>query len=62
MNADIQGALSQIDKSYKAFVHNGNPMTKRQVKAVLNHGLIKGYKTTAEFTDDEVENIIKKLK
>jgi hypothetical protein len=29
MNADVKGALEQIDNSYKAFIHNGKSMTKQ---------------------------------
>lgn len=46
MNADIKGALDQINQSYRAFVHNGKPMTKQQVKSVLEYGLSKGYEHT----------------
>ena len=60
MNADIQGALNQINKSYRAFVHNGKSMTKEQVKSVLEYGLSKGYKTTNEFSDEEIDKIINK--
>lgn len=61
MNADIQGALNQINKSYKAFVHNDKPMTKQQVKAVLMYGIAKGYKTTDEFTDKEINDVLKQI-
>ena len=61
MKADIQGALNQINKSYKAFVHNDKPMTKLQVKTVLEYGLKKGYKHTGEFTQEEIDEIIKSL-
>lgn len=58
MHADLKGALEQINKSYRAFEHRGNRMTKQQVKKVLEYGLGKGYKTTAEFTDEEVDLIL----
>lgn len=58
MKADIKGALEQINKSYKAFEHRGKPMTKEQVKKVLEYGLSKGYKNTGEFTDEEVDKLI----
>lgn len=61
MNADIQGALNQINRSWRAFVHNGKPMTKQQVTAVLKYGLKKGYKTTAEFSDEEINEVLKQL-
>lgn len=59
MNADIKGALSQINKSYRAFEHRGKPMTKSQVKKVLEYGISKGYSSTGELTDKEVDKLIK---
>jgi len=62
MHADIKGALAQIDRSWKAFEHRGVPMTKNQVKVVLTYANAKGYKTTAELKEDEVDNLIKNVK
>lgn len=62
MHADIKGALSQIDKSWKAFEHKGVPMTKNQVKVVLTYANARGYKTTAELSDEEVDKLIKNVK
>lgn len=61
MNADINGALSQIDKSWRAFEHRGKPMSKPQVIAVLTYAKQVGYKTTNELTDKEVDEIIDKV-
>lgn len=58
MHADIQGALAQIDKSWKAFTHKGIPMTKEQVSKVLIYANNKGYKSTSELSDAEVDKII----
>jgi len=58
MNASIQGALNQINKSYKAFTHKGKAMTKQQVKAVLEYGLKQGYDNTSQLSDSEVYKII----
>jgi hypothetical protein len=58
MHADLAGALEQINTSWKAFEHKGKPMTKDQVRKVLKYGLSKGYKTTAELTDDEVDKVL----
>jgi ribulose bisphosphate carboxylase small subunit len=60
MHADLMGALEQINKAYKAFEHRGQRMSKEQVRKVLKYGLLKGYKTTAEFTDKEVDEILNK--
>jgi ribulose bisphosphate carboxylase small subunit len=59
MHADIKGALLNINQSYKLFEHNGKSMTKKQVKKILEYGVEKGYKTTLEFTDVEIENLLK---
>lgn len=58
MNADIKGALAQLNRSYKAFEHKGKRMTKQEVKKVLEYGLAKGYKHTGQLLDEEVERII----
>jgi len=58
MHADLQGALNQLSKSWRAFTHRGRPMSKEQVKRCLEYGIKKGYKTTAELKDEEVDKII----
>ncbi len=58
MHADLIGALEQINKSYKAFEHRDKKLSKEQVIKVLKYGIEKGYKTTAEFTDEEVDHVL----
>jgi hypothetical protein len=61
MNADIEGALRSIKqkpKSYKAFTHRDRFLSKEQVIRVLEYGLAKGYKTTDELSDKEVDAIL----
>ena len=58
MHADIQGALNQLNKSYKAFTHKGNRMSKSDVKKVLQYALSRGYKSTSELTDSEVDDVL----
>mgnify|MGYP006921472211 CR=1 FL=1 len=58
MNADLAGALEQLEMSWKAFEHNGKPMTKEQVRKALVYGLQKGYKHTGELTDADVDTAI----
>ena len=58
MHADLKGALEQINKSYKAFEHKGQKMSKDQVRKVLIYGIDKGYKSTSELTDKEVDEIL----
>lgn len=59
MEADLKGALEQLDRSWKAFEHKGKPMTKLQVRAVLVYGIHKGYKSTGQLTDDEVDTVLR---
>ena len=58
MNADLKGALQQLNKSYRAFEHKGKSMTKSQVKKVLEYGIKQGYKDTGQLTDAEVDKIL----
>jgi hypothetical protein len=58
MHADLSGALDQLNRSWKAFRHRDQPLTKLQVRKVLVYGLKKGYKTTEEFTDKEVDEVL----
>ncbi len=58
MNADCKGALAQIDKSWKSFVHNDKPMTKAQVKAVLEYAVKMGYEHTGLLSDGEIDFIL----
>lgn len=62
MDADIQGCLDQINRSYRAFEHKGESMTKAEVKAVLEYGISKGYKAVSELSDNEIDNILTNLK
>lgn len=62
MNADIKGALRNFTKSWKCFEHNGEPMKKHEVKAVLEYGVKVGYKTTNDFKEGEVDKIINHLR
>lgn len=58
MHAEIKGALEQINTSWRAFEHRGKPMTKSQVKKVLQYAITKGYKSTAELLDEEVDSLL----
>jgi hypothetical protein len=61
MDASVEGALEQIDRSWKCFVHRDKPMTKPQVKAVLEYALQVGYESTSELKDSEIDDIIDKV-
>ena len=62
MNADCKGALAQLNKSYKAFQHKGKPMTKEEVKSVLEYAISKGYEHTGLLSNDEVDLVLLKMK
>lgn len=59
MNADLSGALEQLDQSWKAFEHNGKPMTKNEVRKALVYGLKKGYNHTGQLTDADLDEALK---
>lgn len=61
MNADCKGALAQLNKSWKTFTHNDKPMTKAEVKAVLEYAVGKGYDHTGLLSQEEIDAVIKKL-
>lgn len=58
MNADLQAALNKVDKVYHLFEHRGSKMTKLQVINVLSFAIKKGYKSTSELKDEEVDKIL----
>lgn len=62
MRADLAGALEQLEQSWRAFTHRGKPMTKDQVRKCLIYGIQKGYKSTGELKDEEVDIIINQTK
>ena len=61
MNADVKGALEQINTSWKAFEHRGKQMTKEQVKSVLEYANQVGYKTTEQIPENVIDEIIDKI-
>jgi len=60
MNADVKGALNQIDKSWKAFTHEGYNLTKPAVKRILEYALAKGYEHTGQIRDSEIDHLLNK--
>jgi len=58
MDADIKGALRNLNDSWKAFEHNGRPLSKKQVEGILKYGIFKGYKSTSEFADGEIDGLL----
>ena len=59
MHADLTGALEQLNRSWKAFEHRGQKMSKDQVRKVLKYGIGKGYETTAQLADEEVDKVLR---
>ena len=58
MHADLTGALKKLNIIYKAFEHRGQKISKDQVRKVLKYGIEKGYKTTADLKDEEVDKVL----
>jgi hypothetical protein len=59
MHADLRGSLRNIDKSWQCFEHRGQPFkSKQQVIQILKYGISKGYETTADFTDEELDALL----
>jgi hypothetical protein len=59
MNADVNGALAN-KKSWRFFTHKGKPIKPAEVEAILKYARNKGYKTTAELSDSEIEKFLSK--
>ena len=62
MNADLFGALEQLNDSWRAFTHKGKPMSKDEVRKCLVYGLKKGHTHTGQLTDEDVECALNKEK
>jgi hypothetical protein len=61
MDADIKGCLNNIDRSYKAFEHNGKRMTKAEVKSVLEYGLELGYTAVSQLQDRDIKKALQRV-
>lgn len=61
MHANLKGALAHLNKCWRAFSHKGNPMTKSQLKAVLEYGIAQGYESTDQLTDAEIDHVLRTL-
>ncbi len=58
MHADIKGSLEYMKNKTIHFEHRGVKLTQEQTKKVLEYGLNNRYKTTADFTDEEINGIL----
>ena len=55
MNANVKGALKDLNRFYKIFTHNGKSLKKSEVKNILMNAINKGYETIYDIPDEEVE-------
>lgn len=58
MNADLVGALENLDEVWQTFEHKGEPMTKDEVRKALVYGIRKGYDHTGQLTDEDVDKAL----
>ncbi len=58
MHADIKGALNYMKKKPITFEHRGISLLQKQAKKVLEYGLQKGYETTKQLSDEEVDSVL----
>ncbi len=58
MHADVKGALKQINKSWRAFTHRGKPMSKDQVRIVLEYAVARGHDHTGLLKDEEIDKVL----
>lgn len=66
MHADVKGCLNALkdgrNKFWRAFEHKGERMSREEVVSVLKYAESKGYETTKELSDSEVDEILQKMK
>lgn len=58
MDASVDGALAQINHSWKAFTHRDKRMTKEEVRKVLVYAQKMGYKSTGELSMGEIDRVL----
>ena len=58
MNANLRGTLYNLGKAVGIIKHNGKSLTRKQLKALCEYGIRKGYEHTGQFSDEEVDAII----
>jgi len=58
MHADIKGALNYMKKKPITFQHRGVNLLQGQAKKVLEYALQKGYETTEQLSDEEVDKVL----
>ena len=58
MGANIQWAILNFNRVWNLFEHNGRKLTRMEVMALLNYGLSKGYVSTSQLTDEEIDMVL----
>jgi len=58
MGANIQWAILNFNRVWNLFEHNGRKLTRMEVMALLNYGLSKGYASTSQLADDEIDMVL----
>jgi hypothetical protein len=58
MSNKIKVALDQLDRCWRSFTHRGKPLTKEQVKLVLEWGDFYGYTHIGELSDEDVDTVL----
>jgi hypothetical protein len=63
MNTSVKGCLNAIKRgNHSSFTHRGKIMTKIEVLTVLEYAQKIGYKTTDDIPDNEIDEILDKLR
>lgn len=62
MYANIKGSLERIDKVYRLFTHNDKRLSKIEVRALLEYGLSKGYESTGDLSDEEIDTVLEQVR
>lgn len=61
MQIDIRGALAYIQRFPNAlmpFEHKGVRLSNEEIRKILEYGLFKEYETTADFSDEEIDEVL----
>lgn len=63
MHADIKGSLAYLKNNPRRnipFTHKGERISKIKILEILKYADSKGYESTEDLKDEEVETILKK--
>ena len=62
MKANLKGLLQFAIKRNPCCEHRGVALTRKQVIKVCEYGIRKGYESTDDLTDSEVDEVLKEAK